>query len=157
MPLVPTNKIFECCGIARAVPVILNKIEVFIDFHIFAILEFDLVIGYMLDKLIQEKPSSPSLELKQCPSGRQNVVLDSGRDSTLIMHDLSLENKNLCAMDISKAATLETEEHESFSFETLHVSCSCFESPEFIVLRAACCYKTTTHHSSFPNFLGGWL
>ena len=43
MPLVPTNKLFksplglffECCGIARAVPIIIDEIEVFIDFHIF--------------------------------------------------------------------------------------------------------------------------
>jgi hypothetical protein len=55
IPLVSTNKlfkspsklIFECCGIARAVPIIIDKIEVFIDFHIFAILEFDLLIGYL--------------------------------------------------------------------------------------------------------------
>ena len=59
MLLVPTNKLFksplglffECCGSARAVLVTINKIEIFIDFHIFAILEFDLLIGYPLDKL----------------------------------------------------------------------------------------------------------
>jgi len=145
MPLVLTNKLFkspsgpffECCGIVRAVPIIIDKIEVFIDFDIFAILEFDLLIGYLLDKLFQEKyphgslsekigktasathleipmaehlpnqdpfeevkfislfishrfpcqtehPSSPSLELKQCPSSHQNVVLDIGRDSTFV-------------------------------------------------------------------------
>ena len=63
MPLVSSNKlfksllglIFECCGIARAMPIIIDEIEVFIDFHIFAILEFDLLIGYPLDKLFQEK------------------------------------------------------------------------------------------------------
>ena len=48
MPLVPTNKLFksplelffECCGIARAVLVIINENEDHIDLHIFAILEF---------------------------------------------------------------------------------------------------------------------
>ena len=72
MPLVPTNKLFksplglffECCGIGRAVPVIIDKIEVFIDFHIFAILEFDLLIGYHLDKLFEEKPSHGFLDEK---------------------------------------------------------------------------------------------
>jgi len=38
-------------------PIEINKIEDFIDFHIFAILEFDLLIGYPLEKLFQEKPS----------------------------------------------------------------------------------------------------
>ena len=38
-------------------PVIIDKIEVFIDFHIYAILKFDILIGYPLENLIQEKPS----------------------------------------------------------------------------------------------------
>ena len=57
MRLVPTNKLFksplglflECRGIARAMPIIIDKIEVFIDFHIYAILEFDIFIGYPWD------------------------------------------------------------------------------------------------------------
>ena len=65
MPLVPTNKLFKsplelffaCCGIARAVPVIIDKIEVLIDFHIYTILEFDILICYPLENLIQENPS----------------------------------------------------------------------------------------------------
>jgi len=65
MPLVSTNKlfktplglIFECCGIARDMPIKIDKIEVSIDFHIYAILEFDLLIGYPLENLFQEKPS----------------------------------------------------------------------------------------------------
>ena len=65
MLLVPTNKLFKsplglffvCCGIARAVPITIKKIEVFIDFHIFAILEFELLIGHPLDNIFQEKPS----------------------------------------------------------------------------------------------------
>jgi hypothetical protein len=72
MPLVPTNKlstspsglIFECCGIARAVPIKIVENEVHIDFHIFAILEFELFIGHPLDKLFQEKPSRGSLNEK---------------------------------------------------------------------------------------------
>ena len=72
MPLVSTNKLFksllglffECCGIARVVLVIIDKIEVFIDFHIYAILEFNLLIGYPLYKLFQEKPSDCCLDEK---------------------------------------------------------------------------------------------
>ena len=63
MPLVPTNKlfkspsglIFECRGIARAVPIIMDKTEVQLDFHIFTIFEFDLLIGYPFEKLSKEK------------------------------------------------------------------------------------------------------
>ena len=72
MPLVPINRIFksplglifECCGIASAMLIIIDEIEVFMDFDIFAILEFDLLIGYLLDKLIQEKPSYGGLDEK---------------------------------------------------------------------------------------------
>ena len=60
----PSGLIFECCGIARAMPVIIDKIEVFIDVHIFSILEFDLLIGYPLNKLFQEKTSHGSLDEK---------------------------------------------------------------------------------------------
>ena len=66
MPLALTNKLikspsglfFECCGIARAVSIIINKIEVFIDFHIFAILEFELLIVYPFEKILQKEPRS---------------------------------------------------------------------------------------------------
>ena len=62
MSLIPTNKlfksplglIFECCGIARDVPIKIDKIEVSIDFHIYAILEFDILIGYPLENLFKK-------------------------------------------------------------------------------------------------------
>ena len=68
-PLVPTNKlfkspsglIFECCGIAKAVPIIINETEVHLDFHIYAILDFDLLIGYPSKILFQEESSHGSL------------------------------------------------------------------------------------------------
>ena len=130
----------------------INETEVHLDFHIFVILDFDILIGYPFEKkLLQEKPSHgslneklgktafttpishpespmavhhpnkdpfeevkfissfishelscetersslPSLKPKKCPSGHPNVVLDDGRDSTLILHDLSLKKKKL--------------------------------------------------------------
>ena len=59
MPLVPTNKLFksplglffECSGIARDVPILIDETEVHLDFHIYAILEFELIIGHPLDNL----------------------------------------------------------------------------------------------------------
>ena len=68
-PLVSTNKLFknllgliiECCGIVRDVPIEINETEVHLDFHIFAILDFELLIGYPFEKLFQEKPSHGSL------------------------------------------------------------------------------------------------
>jgi hypothetical protein len=50
-------------------------------------------------------------------------------------------------MDNPAASTLETKdtnsigEHESFSFETPHVSCSLLESLEFVLLKTSCSYE----------------
>ena len=72
MPLVPTNKlfksssglIFECCGIARAMPIKIDKTKVHLDVYIFVILEFDLLIGYPLEKLFQK--NLPMRALTKC-------------------------------------------------------------------------------------------
>jgi hypothetical protein len=72
MPLVTTNKlfksssglIFECCGIIKDVPIEINEIEVHLDFHIYDILDFDLLIGYPSEKLFQEKSYHGSLDEK---------------------------------------------------------------------------------------------
>ena len=45
-------------------PVIIDETEVHLDFHIYAILEFDILIGYPLENLIQEKPSHGGLDEK---------------------------------------------------------------------------------------------
>jgi len=42
----------------------INETEVHLDFHIYAILDFDLLIGYPLEKLFQEKSSHGSLDEK---------------------------------------------------------------------------------------------
>ena len=62
LSLVSTNKlfqslsrlIFQCCGITGVVPIKIDKIKVSIDFHIFAILEFDLLLGYPFENLFQK-------------------------------------------------------------------------------------------------------
>ena len=59
-PLTPTDKyfkspsglFFEYRGIARDVPITVDKIEVHLDFYIYDILDFDLLLGYPLEKLL---------------------------------------------------------------------------------------------------------
>ena len=56
-PLTPTDKYFkspsglyfECWGIARDVPVTIDKLEVHLDFYIYDILDFDLLQGLRLE------------------------------------------------------------------------------------------------------------
>ena len=38
-------------GIAREVPITIDKLEVHLDFYIYDILDFDLLLGYPLEKL----------------------------------------------------------------------------------------------------------
>ena len=59
-PLTPTDKYFkspsglyfECWGFARDVPITIDKIEVHSDFYIYDILDFDLLLGLPLEKLL---------------------------------------------------------------------------------------------------------
>ena len=44
-------------GVASAVPLIVDKIEVNLDFHIFNILDFDLLLGFPLEKLLESQGS----------------------------------------------------------------------------------------------------
>nr|TKW33016.1 hypothetical protein SEVIR_2G204900v2 [Setaria viridis] len=216
MLLVPTDKllkspsglIFECRGIARAVPIKIDKIRVHLDFHIYPILNFDLLIGYPLDKLHLDKssqgsldkifrnstfttaclenpiakplskknplekaylstrkedgseelhlceaeqPSSPSIEPKACLSGPRDVVLDSGQETTWILHDEFLEKENFCAMDTSDISTPEDKtkvfknKHECFSFNFPLDSSSHKESSESASLFATCPYEDHNH------------
>jgi hypothetical protein len=79
-----------------------------------------------------KRPLSPSPKLEPCPSGQ---------------HNITLKKENFWAMDKLEAPTLQlkmydsTNEHESFSFEFLHVSCSLLESLELITLSATCFYE----------------
>ena len=58
---------------------------------------------------------SPSLEHKPYPFGHQNIVLDGGRDSTLILNVISLESKKICTMDILFSPTCPYEDHNHLS------------------------------------------
>jgi hypothetical protein len=42
-------------------PIKIDEIEVCLNFHIYAIIEFELLIGYPLQNLFQEKPSQGAL------------------------------------------------------------------------------------------------
>ena len=48
----PSRLFFECRGIARDVPITIDKIEMHLDFYIYDILDFDLLLGLPLEKLL---------------------------------------------------------------------------------------------------------
>ena len=124
-------------------PIEIDGIEVHLDFHIFAILEFDILIGYPLENLFQEKPSHGSLNEEfgkiasasypEIPMAKHHPShylfeevkfispLVSPRLSSETEHppSPSLEPKpcpsgqNLCAMDNLGAPTLELKKNDS--------------------------------------------
>jgi hypothetical protein len=135
--------IFKCCGIARAMPIKIDKTKVHLDFYIFAILEFDLLIGYPLGKLFQEKHSHGSLS-EESGKTKSTTHLDipmaehhpnnnlfeevkflSPFVSSKLAYEIeypsppSLEprpcpsGQNLCAIDNLRAPTLELKKNDS--------------------------------------------
>jgi hypothetical protein len=66
MPLTPTDIyfLFPCRGIARDVPIIINEIEVCLDFHIYDIIDFDLLIGLPLDEVLDKPQGSLDHKLR---------------------------------------------------------------------------------------------
>jgi hypothetical protein len=60
----PLGLFFECRGIARDVPITIDKIEVHIDFDIYNVIDFDLLLGYPLEKLVGKNVSQGSLDEK---------------------------------------------------------------------------------------------
>lgn len=51
--------------------------------------------GETLELHSKEPPSQPPIEREPCPSGHQNVVLDICQETTLFLHDASLEKENI--------------------------------------------------------------
>ncbi|EAY90573.1 hypothetical protein OsI_12174 [Oryza sativa Indica Group] len=77
--------------------------------------------GETLELHSKEPPSQPAIEPEPCPSGHKNIVLDICQETTLFLHDASLEKENLQAMDKFETSTLadenSTNEHESFTLK----------------------------------------
>jgi hypothetical protein len=48
----PSGHILECRGVVSVMPLTIDRIEVNLDFHIFDILNFDLLLGSPLEKLL---------------------------------------------------------------------------------------------------------
>jgi hypothetical protein len=74
MPLTPTdrcfrsfewNYLFPCRGIARDMLIIIDKIEVCLDFHIYDIMDFDPLLGFPLDELLDKSQGSIDHKLRE--------------------------------------------------------------------------------------------
>ena len=54
----------EGLGILHNISLYHNNVEVALDFHVFDIQDFDIMIGHPLEKLFIEPPKSGDLEIK---------------------------------------------------------------------------------------------
>jgi hypothetical protein len=88
-PLTPTNKTFRIAprsrfkglGILHNISLCHNNVEVILDFHVFDIQDFNILIGHPLEKLFIETPSSGDLDVKL---GRDTFSIPITRDKTSV-------------------------------------------------------------------------
>jgi hypothetical protein len=73
----PLGHIIECWGVASAVPLTIDKIEVNLDFHIFDILDFDLLLGCPLEKLLDASQGSLDVKLRETASATATPWLEN--------------------------------------------------------------------------------
>ena len=64
----PFGHILECWGIASAVPLMIVKIKVNLDFHIFDILDLDLLLGSPIEKLLNTSHGRLDEKLREVAS-----------------------------------------------------------------------------------------
>ncbi|RLN24465.1 hypothetical protein C2845_PM07G10630 [Panicum miliaceum] len=84
----PFGDILECRGVAGAVMLSIDKIEVNLDFHIFDILDLDLLLGYPLEKLLDTPQGSLDEKLRESVS-TITASSTSTTASSAIIHESS--------------------------------------------------------------------
>jgi len=60
--------------IARAMPIIIDVTEVHLDFHVFTILEVDLLVGYPFEKILQKELGSLNEEFGKTASATHSDI-----------------------------------------------------------------------------------
>ena len=88
-------------------PTEINETEVHLDFHIFAILDFELLIGYPFEKLFQKKPTHGSLG-EECGKSASATHLENPMAEHYPNHNPSEEVKFISPF-ISPRLSSETE------------------------------------------------
>jgi hypothetical protein len=60
--------ILECRGVACVVPLLVDKIKVNLDFHVFDVLDLDLLLGSHIEKLLDASRGSLDKKLREAIS-----------------------------------------------------------------------------------------
>ena len=119
----PSGHILECRGVENAVLLIIDKIEVNLDFHIFDILDFDLLLGSPFEKLLTSQGSLDK-KLRKTASATatsclENSIVKHFPEPNLLkemMHESLFIPSESILSEVAKSAA--SEEHDSEA--TLH-------------------------------------
>jgi hypothetical protein len=111
-------------GVASAVPLTIDIIEVNLDFHILNILDFDLLLGYLLEKLLDASQGSLDEKFREAASTTAISCLENPMAKPLpkqkplkkMMHVSPFVSSEPILFEVAESATLEeydSEETES--------------------------------------------
>jgi hypothetical protein len=73
----PSGHILECRGVAYVVPLLLDKIKVNLNFHIFDVLDLDILLGSHIEKLLYASRGSLDKELREALSATTPLFLEN--------------------------------------------------------------------------------
>jgi len=118
----PLGHILKCRGIASAVPLIVDKIEVNLDFHILNILDFDLLLGSPFEKLLishrnlDKKLRKTASATVSCLENSMAKHFPEPNPLDEMMHESPFIPSESILFEVAKSATSE----ENNSEEILH-------------------------------------
>ena len=105
-------------GVASAVPLIIDKIEINLDFHIFDILDFDLLLGFSLEKLLASQGildvtlrKTASATATSCFENSMAQHFPESNPLKEMMHESPFIPSESILFEVVKSAT--SEEHDS--------------------------------------------
>jgi hypothetical protein len=118
----PLGYILECQGGARDVPLVIDKIEVNLDFHIFDILDFDLLLCFLLEKLHASQESLDE-KLRKTTSATvsclENSMVKHFPEPNLLkemMHESPFISSDPILFEIARFATSEENDPEEILY-----------------------------------------
>ncbi|KAF8740685.1 hypothetical protein HU200_013781 [Digitaria exilis] len=103
----PSGLLFEYRGIVNGVPILINGIEMFLDFHVYPTIDFGVLLGYPLEELlptfdrslVEEFRRTISTTIKPCleipmvePYPKQNLFETTVHSSPFTSSDPALSN-----------------------------------------------------------------
>jgi hypothetical protein len=91
-----SGHILECRGVACVVPLIVDKIKVNLDFHIFDVLDLDLLLGSHIKKLLNASRGRLDKKLREAISATTPLFSENSMVTPLPKQNLFEEMMHVC-------------------------------------------------------------